>query len=232
MSFSTKILSVAARGSLLAKAQVEEVLLELQIVHPDVRFQMTYVNTTGDLDLTTSLRSLEKTDFFTKEIEEVQLQGQCQLSIHSAKDLPASLQRGLVVVALTRGVDPADALVLAKGKTLADLQEGARIGTSSLRREEALKEWRADLVCSDIRGTIESRLEQLDRGDFDGVVMAEAALIRLKLERPRWILPGKAAPLQGQIAVVALENDEECKQLFQCIDVRVHENVSLSGNRP
>jgi hydroxymethylbilane synthase len=232
VSFSTKNVTVASRGSLLARAQVEEVLLELQIVHPDVYFQMTYVNTTGDLDLTTSLRSLEKTDFFTKEIEEMQLQGQCRLSIHSAKDLPASLQTGLVVVALTRGVNPADALVLPQGKTVADLPEGARIGTSSLRREAVIKEMRADFVCCDIRGTIESRLEQLDRGDFDGVVVAEAALLRLKVKRPRLLFPGQSAPLQGQLAIVALEDDEECKQLFKCIDVRAYENMSLCGNRP
>src|SRR5690348_1871807 len=97
---------------------MEEVLQELLQFHPDVEFEPIWIVTTGDRDLKTSLRSLEKTDFFTKEIDALQLSGGCRISVHSAKDLPDPLPKGLVIAALTRGVDPSDSIVLRSGETL------------------------------------------------------------------------------------------------------------------
>ncbi len=215
---SSNDITTGARSTPLSRAQVAEVLTELRTHHPQISFHTLWMETTGDLDQRTSLRALEKTDFFTREIEALQLSGGCRISIHSAKDLPESLSPGLVIVALTRGVDPSDVIVLRDNTPL---PEGARIGTSSERRESNVKSLRTDLVCVDIRGSILSRLEQLDRGDYDAVVMAEAALIRLGLtHRHRIPLPGEKAPLQGQLAVVARVDDREMHQLFACIDVR------------
>ena len=109
------LLHVAARGSPLALRQCEEVLKELRLHHPQVRFDLTTVATLGDKDKKTSLRSLSKTDFFTREVDERVLTGQSRIAIHSAKDLPDPLPDGLAVVALTQGVDPADALVMRPG---------------------------------------------------------------------------------------------------------------------
>lgn len=222
MNSSTRVsLIVGARSSPLSKVQVEEVLLELRAFHPDVTFEPVWLETTGDLDLNTSLRLLEKTDFFTREVDSLQLSGGCRIAIHSAKDLSSPLPQGLVVVALTRGVDPSDALVFRQGECLEGLQRGAKVGTSSLRREDNIRSLRADLVCKDIRGTINARLAQLDAGSFDAVVIAEAALIRLGLtSRSRVPLPGPIAPLQGQLAIVAREGDLEMQELFACLDRR------------
>ena len=217
MLLSAKEIIVGARSSLLSRAQVEEVLLLLLKHHPDVFFLPKWFATTGDLDLKTSLTHLEKTDFFTKEIDEAVLQGTCRIGIHSAKDLPESLPDSLCIIAYTKGVDPSDVLVLRSSERLETLPLGAKIGTSSLRREKNIKALRPDLVCMDIRGTIDARLKALDDGEFDGVVMAQAALIRLKLNRNTLLLPGESSPLQGRLAIVANKEDEEMKELFSCL---------------
>ncbi len=217
----TKIITVGARGSPLSRAQVEEVLAEIKAVHPDVVFEPIWRTTSGDRDLLTSLRTMDRTNFFTKEIDEMQLAGGCRLSVHSAKDLPEPLPKGLVMVALTRGVDPSDVVVFRDGETLHDLPKGARVGTSSARREQNIQAVRSDLRCGDIRGSVGERLAQLDHGVFDGVIMAEAALIRLKLtHRSRIPLPGECAAMQGQLAVLARAGDQEMIDLFRSIDTR------------
>ncbi len=218
MSSSGKlILRVGARESRLSRAQVTEVLVEIQAVHSHVDFEVVCLETIGDRDLSTSLRGLDKTNFFTQEIDYKQLQGEFRISIHSAKDLPDPLPHGLRIVALTKGVDASDVIVLRQDH----LPIGAKIGTSSLRREQNVKDLRSDLVCIDIRGTVDSRLQQLDAGIYNGIVIAEAALIRLGLtELKRINLPGESAALQGRLAVVARSNDEKMAQLFSAIDMR------------
>jgi hydroxymethylbilane synthase len=212
-------ISVGARASPLSRAQVREIFESLQIDHPEIFFNPLWTVTTGDRDLKSSLRTLGKSDFFTKEIDEMLLRGWCRVAIHSAKDLPDPLREGLTIAALTKGVDPRDALVFREG--LKNLPQGALVGVSCERRERAIQMLRADLRCREIRGTIENRLQQLDRGEFDAVVMAEAALIRLQLtERYRLYLNGERAPLQGQLAVVIRENDQEMMELFSCLDIR------------
>jgi hydroxymethylbilane synthase len=213
-------LSIGARGSKLSRIQVEEVYQELRCFYPDTTFHPIWITTTGDTDLTTSLRTLEKTDFFTREIDERQLQGEFRIAIHSAKDLPDPLPEGLQIVALTRGQDPSDVLVYHH-----ELPLGARIGTSSLRREHNLLQWRSDLVCVDIRGTIGDRLALLETGQLDGVVVAKAALIRLGLNHHKQLpLTGEVSPLQGRLAVVARQEDQEMEQFFRCINDFVSRN--------
>lgn len=208
MTNSLVEISVGARGSRLSKAQVEEVA-EL---FPHIKFIPTWINTTGDQDKTTSFKTLEKTNFFTDEIDARQIRGEFRISIHSAKDLPHPIHPDLEIVALTQGVDPSDSLVVREFP----IQFGSRIGTSSHRRETFLKNWRSDLECVDIRGTIDERLKLLDDGIIDGVVMAEAALIRLKLtDRPRLHLDTETAEMQGRLAVIARKNDHAMKQLFK-----------------
>ncbi|HEX2579129.1 MAG TPA: hydroxymethylbilane synthase [Rhabdochlamydiaceae bacterium] len=206
-------ITVSARGSKLSQAQVWEVHRELLKHHPHIQFQPTWITTRGDKDKKTSLRALDKTDFFTREVDQMQLQGHFRISIHSAKDLPEPLAPGLKIVALTQGVDPSDVLVYNH-----QLPQNALIATSSHRREQNLRAWREGFRFTDIRGTIEERLTILDSGQIDGVVMAEAALIRLGLiHRRRMPIPGETAPLQGRLAVIALESDHAMEQLFRCI---------------
>lgn len=206
-------ITVGARGSQLSQAQVWEVHRELLQHHPHMQFKPSWITTMGDKDKKTSLRDLDKTDFFTREVDQLQLQGEFRISIHSAKDLPEPLASGLKIIALTKGVDSADVLVYNQ-----DLPPNAIIATSSRRREQNLQEWKEGFRFADIRGTIQERLAILDSGQINGVVMAEAALIRLGLmNRRRMPIPGETAPMQGRLAVIALSTDHEMEELFRCI---------------
>jgi hydroxymethylbilane synthase len=182
---------VGARNSPLSRAQVDEIRKELNL-----DFDVVWVETTGDKDKTTSLRAMEKTDFFTRELDEMLLQGKIDAAIHSAKDLPDPLPCGLKVAYLSRGVDPRDSLVY---------REPVRVvATSSVRREEAVRKLFPDCRFVDLRGTIHERLAKL--GEVDGVVIAEAALIRLGLTHlQRIVLDAETAPLQGKLALVCKE---------------------------
>lgn len=223
-----RYISVGARSSLLSRMQFKEVERELQTFYPHIVFVPFYLKTRGDYDKKTSLRGLEKTDFFTREIDEKQLAGEFSLAIHSAKYLPDPLAAGLSLVALTKGVDASDSLVLPQGKSLEDLPPKALIATSSQRREESVRALREDVVFTEVRGTIEERLKQLNRGHVEGIVIAEAALIRLGLTQLNRIpLPGTVAPGQGRLAVVARQEDHEMKKIFQCLHVSdIHHHSS------
>lgn len=211
-------LQVAARSSKLSQIQAVEVLSELRQYVPEVRFSFCYVKTIGDLDRKTSLRSLGKTDFFTKELDQMLLNHECRITIHSAKDLPDPIPEGLEVIAITKGVDPSDSLVYCKE---AAFDANCVIAVSSERREEAVRKLFPSVKFCDIRGTIEERLSQIDGKKIHGAVIAEAALIRLgltHLERIR--LPGETTALQGQLAVIARKNDLEMQKLFLPLDTR------------
>lgn len=203
---------VGARGSPLSLKQVEEIFRELSHHHPLIKYQVLSVTTRGDQDRQTSLRNLDKTDFFTREVDDLLLAGGCHIAIHSAKDLPEPMREGLEVIALTKGVDPSDALVIREGETL---REGMRVATSSIRREEAVREICPHAIFCDVRGTIDERLSLLHEKEVDGVVIAEAALIRLGYTHlHRFTLPGETAPLQGKLAIVARTGDTQMKTLF------------------
>lgn len=217
------VVQVGARASPLSQIQVREIYTALYHHHTRVCFDLHYLSTVGDRDQKTSLRMLDRTDFFTQEIDAWVLEAAGRVGIHSAKDLPSPLRQGLELFCLTRGLDPSDSLVLRPQETLQSLKSGAKIATCSSRREEVVKQLRADLSFCDLRGTIEQRLAKLDKGEADGVVVAEAALIRLGLTHlNRLQLPGTTAQGQGQLAVVGREDDQSLKALFSCLDVRSH----------
>jgi len=213
-------LKIAARQSPLSQAQVAEIIEEIAD-YQAFSFDLTLVETSGDKDQETSLRTMDKTNFFTKEIDQMILEEKCRIAIHSAKDLPNPLPEGLQIVAITLGVDPSDSLVLREGDSLETLPKNAVIGTSSERREEMIRELLPNCKIKDIRGTIEKRLEKMENGEVDGVIIAEAALIRLGLTHlNRIIIPGETVPYQGQLAIVARADDEEISNFFECIDIR------------
>lgn len=210
-------ISVGARSSPLSRAQVEEVQAEL-LTH---RLEPLWVETIGDSDQKTSLRTLQKTDFFTKEIDAMLFAETCRIAVHSAKDLPDPLPKGLAIAAVTQGVDSSDSLVFRSNESLETLPTGAKVATSSIRREECVQQLRPDLSFIDIRGTIGQRLQKLDSGEADGVVIAEAALIRLGLTHLNRIkLPGETVEGQGKLAILARESDEEMLCLFAPLDSR------------
>ena len=210
--FKKSCFKAGARSSLLSRAQVAEISPELPF-----DLEMLWLETTGDLDQKTSLRDLGSTDFFTKELDDLLLKGSIRLAIHSAKDLPDPIPEGLVVAAITKGKDSRDALVLRDS-----LFPGALIATSSQRREEAVLALQVDVRFKDLRGTIHQRLKQLELGEADGVVIAEAALIRLHLTHlNRIYLPGPTTPLQGKLAIVCREDDLEMRELLSCIEFSI-----------
>lgn len=214
-------ITVGARSSPLSQEQAREVWREISAFHPCLRFCPLWTVTSGDTDRTTPLWNVSKTDFFTKEIDEKLLQGSCRIAIHSAKDLPSPLPNGLSLIALTQGIDPRDSLVMRPMMTLATLPPNARIGTSSKRREAILQQLRNDFLAVDIRGTIDERLKLLHTGSLDAIIVAEAALIRLKrTDEHRILLDGETEPLQGRLAVVARADDQEMASLFAPIDTR------------
>ena len=199
----SQVIQTGARSSALSKAQFEEVAKELK----SCKLLPVWTSSPGDRDKTSSLRTLDKTDFFTRDLDLLLLKGEIRIAIHSAKDLPDPIHEGLKVIAITKGLDPRDSLVL-RGK----LEPGMKIATSSKRREEAVKKLCAGLDFIDLRGTIEERLATKDA---DGVVIAESALIRLKLTHlNRIILDGPTHPMQGKLAIVARENDWQMQEVF------------------
>lgn len=230
MQSSVRKLLVGARSSPLSLAQIVEVQNELHQHHPDIDLERVLFTTVGDRDQTTSLRTLDKTDFFTRDIDEALLQGRCRLAVHSAKDLPYPLPEGIELAAITKGVDSTDSLVLRQNETIDSLSANAKIATSSERREEAVRQLRNDLAFIDVRGTIHQRLALLETGIADGVVVAEAALIRLGLTHLNRVrLPGLTTPLQGQLAIAVRTGDVEMLELFACLDTRpVHLHVGLT----
>lgn len=215
------IIKALARKSPLSKAQVEEIKQEFALHYSNLLIDAHFIDTQGDLDKKTSLRGMDKTNFFTKEIDLAVWNKSYDLGIHSAKDLPSPMPQGLMIAAITRGLDPSDSLVLRKEGSLRSLPFQAKIATSSPRRDAAVKMLRSDFSVVDIRGTIEERLAYLQSELVDGIVVAEAALIRLGLTHlPRIRLPGETTPFQGQLALVAREDDFSTRELCQCLDSR------------
>jgi len=230
-----KTYRIGTRTSSLALRQVEEILQALRKfyphtkdfgvgVYPDFKAEVIGIDTYGDRDKITPISEIEGTDFFTNEIDEALLKSRIDFAVHSAKDLPGQIPEGLYIVAITKSIDSYDALVSENDLSLEELPFGARIGTSSLRRKQQLKSYRDDFDIVDIRGNIEERLEKLDNGNLDGIVIATCALVRLGLENritqriPFEIL--KPHPLQGSLAVVIRERDLPLRTLFSIIDSR------------
>ena len=224
---------VGGRGSNLSIKQIEEVLEALRSWVPEIEFEPVLSATTGDRDLKASLHSMEKTNFFTKEIDQMQLEGRCRIAIHSAKDLPDPLPKGLKLVALTRGKDSSDVLVMREGEGIETLKKGGRVGSSSARRDRAIGRLRPDLHCVEVRGTVEERLKGVFSGEIEALAVAKAALIRLGLTHLNSIpLRGETPPMQGKLAVIAREGDVEMERLFFPLDTEKREKILYVGLNP
>jgi uroporphyrinogen III methyltransferase/synthase len=198
------LLKVGTRGSKLAMIQTQETLSRMETLFPELGFTVAPMATIGDVDLTTDLRQ-SPDDFFTRDLDEAVRSGRIDIAVHSAKDLPDPVAADLDWFWLPWREDPRDAWILPKGKTLADLPAAPVVGISSARREAYCQTRFPQAVMKTIRGTIQSRLEQLDAGHYDAMLMAGAALKRLSLEErvTEWVpLEALAVPAgQGYLAV-------------------------------
>ncbi|WP_334110241.1 hydroxymethylbilane synthase [Thermodesulfitimonas autotrophica] len=213
---------VGTRGSTLALAQTRIVIRKLAKRWPDYRFEVVKIKTTGDKILDVALAKIGDKGLFTKELEVALLKREIDLAVHSMKDVPTVLPEGLVIGAVLPREYPGDVLVSRTGKTLGELPPGARVGTSSLRRQAQLRYYRPDLALIPVRGNLTTRLNKLKAGDFDALVLAWAGLARLGLEGsvterlPYAIcLP---AVSQGAIGVEIRADDPEIARLVGTVD--------------
>ncbi|APD49078.1 hydroxymethylbilane synthase [Synechococcus sp. CS-602] len=177
-------LRIATRRSQLAMVQTHWVRDELAKAHPDLEISVEAMATQGDKILDVALAKIGDKGLFTKELEAQMLLDRADIAVHSLKDLPTNLPEGLILGCITEREDPADALVVHakhQDKTLATLPEGSVVGSSSLRRLAQLRHHFPHLVFKDVRGNVITRLEKLDAGQYDCLILAAAGLGRLGL---------------------------------------------------
>lgn len=226
-----KKIRVIARGSRLSRLQVEEVFKNF----PELAYEIKYLESYGDKNQQISLLNGEApADIFTRELDDAIRQGDADIAIHSAKDLPYPLPEDIEVIALFPAFDTTDSLVSRDHKKLAELPAGSIIGTSSPLRKKGLNELRPDLTIKGIRGCIEERVQQVKDGKYDAAIVASCALKRLGMEDEiAEVLPFPTHPLQGFLAVTAKKGSQDLKQAFVSKSILDKQgSVSLVGFGP
>ena len=212
------ILRIATRKSALALWQANHVQSLLHAAHPDIEIELVKIVTEGDRILDRPLSEIGGKGLFLKELERAMLNGEADLAVHSMKDVPAGMAGGLVLDAVLPRANPYDALVSRENILLADLPAGSLIGTSSLRRKAQLLALRSDLMVTDLRGNVDTRLRKLDDGEYDAIILACAGLQRLglgdriteTLQMPDWL----PASTQGIIGLQCREDDGYTRSLI------------------
>lgn len=225
-----KKIRVIARGSRLSRLQVEEVFKNF----PELAYEIKYLESYGDKNQQISLLNGEApADIFTRELDDAIRQGDADIAIHSAKDLPYPLPEDIEVIALFPAFDTTDSLVSRDHKKLAELPAGSIIGTSSPLRKKGLNELRPDLTIKGIRGCIEERVQQVKDGKYDAAIVATCALKRLGMEDEiAEVLPFPTHPLQGFLAITA-KKGSDLKQAFASKSILDKQgSVSLVGFGP
>jgi hydroxymethylbilane synthase len=216
-----KALRIGTRGSALALWQARSIarsLREITGVEPEI----VIIKTAGDKFQQTSFRQIGTKGVFIKELEDALLDGRVDLAVHSMKDVPTEIPGGLTIAAIGKREDVRDALLSSSGATLASLHEGARVGTSSLRRQSQLLYARRDLRVLELRGNVDTRIAKLKRGDYDAIVLAKAGLDRLGLSgNISEVLPcdiSLPAAGQGAIGIEARAGDAATLRALAVLD--------------
>ncbi len=208
----TDTLRIATRKSQLALWQAEYVRARLIELHPDLEVELVTFTTQGDKILDTPLAKVGGKGLFVKELESAMLRGEADIAVHSMKDVPVELPKGLHLAVICPREDPRDAFVSNQYESLADLPQGARLGTSSLRRQCQLAALRPDLEIVSLRGNVNTRLQKLDDNDYDAIILAAAGLIRLEFaDRIReYLAPEVCLPAigQGAVGIECREDDD------------------------
>jgi hydroxymethylbilane synthase len=210
-----KRLRIGSRGSALALWQAR--FIAGRLAERGVESEIVVIKTSGDRFQYAQVASIGLKGVFIKEIEEALLDRRVDLAVHSMKDVPTEDTEGLEFPAVCEREDPRDALVSRRGETLASLPPGARVGTSSLRRQAQLRHARPDLQLLELRGNVDTRLRKLEAGEYDAIVLARAGLDRLGLsERISELLePDVCLPAvgQGALAIETRREDDELNEL-------------------
>ena len=194
---------IATRKSPLALWQAEEVARQLRDQHPGIEIELVKMVSKGDKILDAPLAKVGGKGLFVKELEQAMLDGDADIAVHSMKDVPMEFPQGLHLPVIMEREDPTDAFVSNNYNSLSELPENARIGSSSLRRQLQIKEMMPNVEMLNLRGNVNSRLQKLDNGEYDAIILASAGLIRLEFaERIRnRIPPEQSLPSVGQGAV-------------------------------
>ncbi len=213
------LVRIATRGSKLALAQAHWVAQRLKELEKDLEVQLVVVKTTGDRILDRPLATVGGKGLFVKEVEQALLEHRADVAVHSMKDLPAELAEGLVIGAVPERADPRDVLVGLGGAGLGGLENGVRVGTSSLRRRAQLKHVCPGLEVVPVRGNVDTRLRKWREGQVDGLMLAAAGLKRLGIAPPEAavLVPEQFVPAAGQglLAVEVREDDGPVRSLVE-----------------
>ena len=209
---------IATRKSALALWQAEHVADLLNALPEVDAVELVPMSTRGDEILDRSLQKIGGKGLFIKELEVAMQRGDADIAVHSMKDVPAEMPEGFCIAAMLERANHADALVSPSGEHLADLPQGALIGSSSLRRQAQLKMMRPDLRIEPLRGNVNTRLAKLDNGDYDAIILAAAGLERLEFDErisqlftPDEMLPAAA---QGVVGIECLEDASELRAVL------------------
>ena len=215
---SDNIVRIATRKSPLALWQAEFVKAELLKHHPELQVELVKMVTQGDKILDTPLAKVGGKGLFVKELEVGMLQGDADIAVHSMKDVPVEFPDGLHLAVICEREDPRDAFVSNTYDSIDDLPQGAKVGTSSMRRECQLRAHRTDLEILSLRGNVNTRLRKLDEGEYDAIILAAAGLIRLGFEErikhaidPLFSLPAIG---QGAVGIECRSDDPRINELI------------------
>jgi hydroxymethylbilane synthase len=230
----TQTIRIATRKSPLAMWQAEEVARQLKLNHTDLEVEFVKMTTKGDKILDAPLAKIGGKGLFVKELEQGMLDGIADIAVHSMKDVPMAFPPGLHLPIILEREDPRDAFVSNNYNTFADLPDNARIGTSSLRRQLQVKANMPLAQILDLRGNVNSRLQKLDNGDYDAIILATAGLVRLGFhERIKArIEPEQSLPSvgQGAVGIECREGDEDIMTLLAPLN-HADTHLRLSAER-
>ena len=231
---SSHEIRIGTRGSQLALYQANWVKDRLTEVHPHLHVTLMKIKTTGDKIQDAPLAKIGGKGLFVKEIEEALIQRKIDLAVHSIKDVPTEFPEGLHLAAITKREDPRDVFISKDGTLLKDLPRGAKIGTSSLRRQAQLLHFRGDFEMIPLRGNLDTRIRKLKTMDLDGVVLALAGVKRLNLEKNiTEILPTEIslpAVGQGALGIETRIGDQETEGYLQFLN-DPESSVAVSAER-
>ena len=221
---------IGTRKSKLARIQTESIATVLQYAYPTHTFPVQPMSTAGDLNKVTPLYQFDAKALWTRELEVALLEGEIDMIVHSLKDMPTTLPEGCALGAITAREDPRDTAVFKAGlehyKSLGDLAEGSIVGTSSVRRIAQLRRAYPHLQFADIRGNVDTRLRKLDHStdpDYSAIILAEAGLARMGIQRHRIQIAGPTllhAVGQGSLGVEIRAGDEKTKELLKPLNHR------------
>jgi len=238
-----KALRIATRKSALALWQAEHVAARLRAQHAELAIELVPMTTRGDDIVDRPLASLGGKGLFLKELETAMLEDRADIAVHSFKDVPMELDAEFAIGAVLERADAADAFISNDHERLDTLPRGARVGTSSLRRQAQLRALRPDLELLDLRGNVNTRLAKLDAGEYDAIILACAGLdrlgfgarIRARLAAPAWV----PAVAQGAIAIECRAGDAATAALLaplndaatlRCVSAERAMNLRLHGS--